>query len=87
MSAVSDALGIVRGVEARFLTLEDVADLLSVSRAQAYALVRSGDLPAIKLGGRGQWRIEKAVLEAYIERKYAETRAYLEQHPDEDSSE
>jgi excisionase family DNA binding protein len=59
----------------RFLPLSDVAEILNVSSAQAYALVRSGELPAIKVGGRGQWRIESAVLEEYIARKYAETRA------------
>ena len=32
------------------------ARYLNVSRPQAYALVRSGELPAIKLGGRGVWR-------------------------------
>lgn len=58
----------------RFVPLADVAEVLNVSSAQAYALVRSGELPAIKVGGRGQWRIETAVLEEYIERKYAETR-------------
>jgi excisionase family DNA binding protein len=38
----------------RFLQLADVAEILNISSAQAYALVRSGDLPAIKVGGRGQ---------------------------------
>ena len=61
----------------RFLPLTDVAEILNVSSAQAYALVRSGDLPAIKVGGRGQWRIETTALEEYIQRKYAETRAGL----------
>ncbi len=59
----------------RFLPLTDVAEILNVSSAQAYALVRSGDLPAIKVGGRGQWRIETTALEDYIQRMYAETRA------------
>ena len=58
----------------RFLTLTDVAEMLNISSAQAYALVRSGDLPAIKVGGRGQWRVETAVLEEYIQRLYAQTR-------------
>lgn len=48
----------------RFLTLNDVANELSMSWSQAYALVRSGDLPAVKLGGRGQWRIETQTFEA-----------------------
>lgn len=59
----------------RFLPLTDVAEILNVSSAQAYALVRSGDLPAIKVGGRGQWRIETTALEDYIQRMYEETRA------------
>lgn len=45
----------------RFLTLPEVSDILNVSHAQAYALVRSGALPAIKLGGRGQWRVEAQI--------------------------
>jgi excisionase family DNA binding protein len=35
----------------RFLKMTDVAEELNVSNAQVYALVRSGDLPAIKIGG------------------------------------
>lgn len=58
----------------RFLTLADVTEVLNISTAQAYALVRSGELPAIQIGGRGQWRIEAEQLELYIERKYAEAR-------------
>lgn len=54
----------------RFVTLEYVREVLSISSAQAYALVRSGDLPAIQIGGRGQWRVETAELEAYIQRSY-----------------
>ena len=39
----------------RFMALSDVAETLDVSASQAYALVRSGELPAIKVGGRGQF--------------------------------
>ena len=49
--------------------------------AQVYALVRRGDLPAIKIGGRGQWRVEAEQLEAYIDRMYDETRAFVDAHP------
>ena len=62
----------------RFLTLADVTEILNVSAAQAYALVRSGELPAIQIGGRLQWRVESTELEAYIQRMYAQTRARLE---------
>ncbi|BDI21698.1 helix-turn-helix domain-containing protein [Herbiconiux sp. L3-i23] len=58
----------------RFLTLADTADVLNVSLSQAYAIVRSGELPAIKLGGNGHWRVEREVLESYIAAKYEEAR-------------
>lgn len=35
----------------RFLTLTDVGEELAVSQSQMYALVKSGDLPAIQVGG------------------------------------
>ena len=54
----------------RFLTLDDVADELSCSRAQVYALVRTGAVAAIKIGGRGQWRVERVKLEEYIADAY-----------------
>jgi excisionase family DNA binding protein len=59
----------------RFLTLDDVAEILNVSWAQAYALVRRKDLIGLQIGGRGQWRIEVDELERFIQQKYAEARA------------
>lgn len=73
-------------VEQRFLTLADVAETLNISASQAYALVRSGDLPAIKVGGRGQWRVEATALEDYIQRMYEQTRTFIAAHPDDDIS-
>ena len=64
----------------RFLQLSDVAEVLNTSSAQVYALVRSGDLPAIKIGGRGQWRVETSELERYIERMYDQTRDFVSTH-------
>lgn len=58
----------------RFLTIADTAEVLNISVGQAYALVRSGELPAIKIGAHGQWRIERDVLEGYIDAKYEESR-------------
>ena len=63
----------------RFLTLPDVAEILNTSLAQVTALVRRGDLRALKLGGRGQWRVETTELEAFIERMYADTQQQLRQ--------
>jgi excisionase family DNA binding protein len=65
-------------MDQRFLTLVDVQEILNISSPQAYALVRSGDLLAIQVGGRGQWRVEASELEAYIQRQYAATRARTE---------
>lgn len=65
----------------RFLTLADVAEALNISSAQVYALVRSGDLRAIKIGGRGQWRVETVELEAYIKRMYEQTEVFVTSHP------
>jgi excisionase family DNA binding protein len=59
----------------RFLTLDDVAEILAVSWSQAYALVRRKELIAIQIGGRGQWRVEVDELERFIQQKYAEARA------------
>ena len=67
--------------EPRFLTLADVAEVLNISASQTYALVRNGDLEAIKIGGRGQWRVERDKLEAYIARMYDQTRDFLAAHP------
>lgn len=64
---------------ARFVPLSEVAEMLSISASQAYALVRSGELRAIKVGGRGQWRVERSEFEAYIERSYASTQRLLEE--------
>jgi excisionase family DNA binding protein len=58
----------------RFLTLDDVAEILNVSWSQAYALVRRKELIAIQIGGRGQWRVEVDELERFIQQKYAEAR-------------
>lgn len=54
------------------MTLEEVREVLCISTGQAYALVRSGEIRAIRVGGRGQWRVENAELEAYIQRSYFE---------------
>ena len=65
----------------RFLQLAEVSEVLNISSAQAYALVRSGELPAIKVGGRGQWRVETSELETYIQRMYSETKTFVASHP------
>jgi len=68
-------------VAPRFLTLADVAETLNISASQAYALVRNGELDAIKVGGRGQWRVEASRLEDYISRMYSETAVFVRDNP------
>lgn len=58
----------------RFLTLADVAEILAISASDALDLVRSNELPAIRVGTTGAWRVERIVLESYIEAKYEEAR-------------
>ncbi len=69
------------GTSPRFLALTDVAEVLNISMAQVYALVRRGELPAIKIGGRGQWRVESQALEDYIAAAYSTTRQFIKEHP------
>jgi excisionase family DNA binding protein len=65
----------------RFLLLADVAEILNTSVAQVYALVRRGDLLAMKMGGRGQWRVQASDLEDYIQRMYADAKDFIADHP------
>lgn len=67
--------------EPRFLQLTEVAEILNISSAQTYALVRSGKLRAIKVGGRGQWRVDRGELEAFIVRAHEQTREFVASHP------
>jgi excisionase family DNA binding protein len=67
--------------ESRFLTLADVAEVLNISTSQVYALVRNEELAAIKIGGRGQWRVERDRLEDYITRMYKQTSEFIAEHP------
>ena len=59
---------------ARFLTVDDLCEILAIEKPQAYALLRRGEIRGLKLGGRGEWRVEASELEAYIARSYEETQ-------------
>lgn len=63
--------------DSRFLTLSDVAEVLNVSLRQVYAMVRSGELAGIQVGGRGTWRVERSKLEEYIDQAYERTAAAI----------
>ena len=57
----------------RFLKLDDVMEILNISRAQTYALVRSGALEGIQIGERNIWRVEEAKLQEFIDEAYRKT--------------
>ena len=64
----------------RFLTLADVAKTLNLTMSAARALVTSGELPAIQVGGKKVWRVEASALEAYIADQYAAARERTHTH-------
>lgn len=61
----------------RFLTVEQVAEELNVGLPMVRALLKSGDLRGIQVGGRGSWRIGTKDLEDYIEQAYPVTAERL----------
>jgi excisionase family DNA binding protein len=54
-------------VNDRLLSIDEVAEYLSVHRDTVYNLVRSGRLPALQLGGRkASWRVTREDLEEFV---------------------
>jgi excisionase family DNA binding protein len=52
-----------------FLTTEEVLDCLKVTPRTIYRLIKSGDLPAVRIGR--QWRFRRADLDDWLDRKRA----------------
>ncbi|MFJ5696563.1 helix-turn-helix domain-containing protein [Arthrobacter sp. NPDC093139] len=57
----------------RFLTIEQAAEELNVSDSQIRALLKTGELRGIQVGGRGVWRIGATDLEDFITDAYRRT--------------
>jgi excisionase family DNA binding protein len=53
----------------------EVAAVLNVTVSQVYTLMRSGELPALKIGRKGVWRVSREALEAYLADLSDEARA------------
>lgn len=53
----------------RLLTLSEAARLLQVSTRTLHRMIRSGDLPALKVGG--QWRVRETQLQQWVEHREA----------------
>jgi len=60
-------------MQPRFLSLADIAETLQVPMSTVRALVHSGELRAIQIGGKGTWRVEASEFEEYIQRCYEKT--------------
>lgn len=52
-----------------FLTTEEVLDCLKVTPRTIYRLIKSGELPAIRIGR--QWRFRRSDLEEWLTRQRA----------------
>jgi excisionase family DNA binding protein len=50
--------------QGHFLTVDELAEFLRVSRTVAYQLVKHGDVPRVRVGG--QWRIPRDELERQL---------------------
>ena len=57
---------VTRAQEARLLRARDVAGELSISRALAYRLLRTGKIPVVRIGHAV--RVKRSDLEEYVER-------------------
>ena len=56
--------------EAHFVSVATAAEILAVSVSHVYALVRSAELPALRVGRKGPWRISTSALEQFIAQQY-----------------
>jgi len=56
--------------EARFVTVNEVAQQMRVSKMTVYRLIKQGDLPAVRIG-RG-YRIREEDVRRYLDSRYTE---------------
>ncbi|MET3901709.1 helix-turn-helix domain-containing protein [Paenarthrobacter sp. 4246] len=54
----------------RFLTIEQDAEELATSEVQIRAMLKTGQLKGIQIGGRNVWRIGRQDLEEFIQDAY-----------------
>ena len=54
--------------KARFLTVQEVADLMRVSSMTVYRLIKAGDLPAVRVGR--SFRVRDEDVDAYLAARY-----------------
>jgi excisionase family DNA binding protein len=57
-------------LDSPFVSVATAAEILAVSVSHIYALIRSGELPALRIGRRGPWRISMVSLAAFVSDSY-----------------
>ena len=57
--------------EVRFLTVAEVAAIMRVSKMTVYRLVRSGELPAVRVGR--SFRVPEQAVHDYLKTAYVDT--------------
>jgi excisionase family DNA binding protein len=55
---------------ARFLTVQEVADLMRVSSMTVYRLIKAGDLPAVRVGR--SFRVRDVDVNSYLSSRYTQ---------------
>ncbi|TML64986.1 MAG: helix-turn-helix domain-containing protein [Actinobacteria bacterium] len=55
---------------ARFLTVQEVADILRVSTMTVYRLIKAGDLPAVRVGR--SFRVRDVDVDSYLGDRYTQ---------------
>ena len=57
--------------DVRFLTVQEVAALMRVSKMTVYRLVHAGDLPAVRVGR--SFRVPEDAVNEYLRRSFFQT--------------
>jgi excisionase family DNA binding protein len=55
---------------ARFLTVQEVADLMRVSTMTVYRIIKSGELPAVRVGR--SFRVRDEDVDTYLGQRYTQ---------------
>ena len=55
---------------ARFLTVQEVADLMRVSTMTVYRIIKSGELPAVRVGR--SFRVPEQAVHSYLRDSFVE---------------
>jgi excisionase family DNA binding protein len=73
-------------LQRRFLTIDQVAERLSVSRRTVERKIRAGEIPSLQLGGpRSAIRVDALELDAWLSDRVADESAHLVPRGDADS--